>query len=63
MIYLYSKLDKQFNKNIYINFILKFKKILTNLYKNKIVNKNYYGFDNNLFLGKTNVHYNFLGEI
>ena len=63
MIYLYSKLDKQFNKNVYINFILKFKKILTNLYKNKIVNKNYYGFDNNLFLGKTNVHYNFLGEI
>lgn len=63
IIRLYSKLDKQFNIRIYMNFILNLKKKLITLYRNKLADNTYFNFDNNLFLTKTNVYYKFLGDI
>ena len=63
IIYLYNKLHNGLEKKIYINFIIKLNKILINLYKFKIFDNIYFDYDKNLFLNKTNVYYNFLGEM
>ena len=46
-----------------MHFILRLKKKLINLFRNKIVDNIYFNFDNNIFLTKTNVYYKFLGDM
>ena len=63
IIHLYNKLDKHFRIKTYMHFILRLKKKLINLFRNKIVDNIYFNFDNNIFLTKTNVYYKFLGDM